>query len=114
MCVAALAVRAIPPKLSPLTVTGVPPVSGVFWPPDDATGESNDIGAAITVPVRAATVTTHNSGIRGALEFPVAHASEVMDVQEDVAHSAAVTDTEAVSNALPKLRPVTVTITPPV
>ena len=102
---AALAVASSTPKLNPRTVTDALPVSGAFWPPDDAAGESYDIGAK-AVPATAPTVTIQWS--EGPREMAVQE-SDVEDDQLNEPHVPMLVLAEGVKDTPPKLSPSTAT-----
>jgi hypothetical protein len=98
------------PKLSPLTVTDVPPLIGMFRATEDAMGASIE-KSEICVPVTALTV--RNPTERMSLYDRDRHLTTVEVVQVDVKQStepaAAVTE----KSVLPKFRPITVNELPP-
>ena len=108
---ATLSVGSTIPKLSPVTVTEVPPDCGVFSVvTTDKTAESNE-KTGRPVPATPPTLTADSPNI--VLIELLPHTTVVADVHDDVPHAAVSTVLVADNSQAPKLSPETVKELPP-
>ena len=105
-----LALVSHPPKLSPTTLTELPPLTAEFSCPYDATAASK-LCTALAVPATPPTLTADTPII--VLAPLLKHASVVADVHDDVPHTTISSAAVALRSTEPKLSPHTVTEPPP-
>jgi hypothetical protein len=94
------------PKLSPTTLTELPPLTAEFSSPYDATAASK-LYAALAVPATPPTLTADTPYI--VLTELLRHASAVADVHDDVPHTAISSAPVALRSTELKLSPTTLT-----
>ena len=98
------------PKLSPTTLTELPPLTAEFSSPYDATAASK-LYAALAVPATPPTLTADTPYI--VLTELLRHASAVAELHDDVPHTAISSAPVALRSTELKLSPHTVTMLPP-
>jgi hypothetical protein len=107
----AVPLRSTEPKLSPLTVTELPPLNGPFCTHADPTAASK-LYAALAVPARPPTLTADMPYI--VIAMRLRHASAVAEIHDDVRHAAISSAAVPLRSEVPKLNPLTVTNALPV
>jgi hypothetical protein len=101
---APVALRSTEPKLSPATVTELPPLTAEFCSQPDPTAASKLI-ITLAVPATPPTLTADTPSI--VLDALLTHANVVADVHDDVMHTAISSAPVALRSTAPKLSPVT-------
>ena len=107
---APVALRSTDPKLSPVTVNELPPLTAELRNHPDPTAASK-LYTALAVPATPPTLTADTPYI--VLAELAEHASVVADVHDDVMHTAISSAPVALRSTEPKLSPVTVNQLPP-
>ena len=98
------------PKLSPLTLTELPPLTALFSSPYDATAPSK-LYPSTCVPAYEPTLTlTEFTSVTAA---PDKHPTLVADVHDDVLHTPSDSEPLKLTSRAPKLSPLTLTELPP-
>ena len=106
----AVPLRSTEPKLSPLTVTELPPLNGPFCTHADPTAASK-LYAVLVVPARPPTLTADMPYI--AIAVRLRHTSVVAEIHDDVPQTTISSALVALSSTEPKPSPLTVTELPP-
>ena len=98
------------PKLSPVTVTELPPLTALFNSPYEATAASK-LSDALAVPTMLPTLTADTP--QTVLAALPRHASAVAEIHDDLSHTTVSKTAVPLRSTEPKLSPLTVTELPP-
>ena len=98
------------PKLSPVTVTELPPLTALFNSPYETTAASK-LSDALAVPTMLPTLTADTP--QTVLAALPRHASAVAEIHDDLSHTTVSKTAVPLRSTEPKLSPLTVTELPP-